>query len=71
MPNTPLTSTSKPGNQTIPFSISDIHLIMVPKSKSTETKENPFLPPPIDLDRVPLAEKDYLIVDMKCEFNFF
>jgi hypothetical protein len=45
--------------------------MMVPKSKSSETIENPFLPPPIDLDPIPLANKDYLIAKLKCEFNFF
>jgi hypothetical protein len=44
---------------------------MAPKSKSSKTVENPFLPPPIDLDRVPLYDKDYLIVEPKCEFDFF
>ena len=44
---------------------------MAPKSKSSEIKENPFLPPPIDLDQTPLADKDYLIVDPKCKFDFF
>ena len=44
---------------------------MAPKYKSTETKENPFLPLPVDLDHTPLADKDYLIADLKCEFNFF
>jgi hypothetical protein len=43
---------------------------MVPKSKRTEAKENPFLPPPVDLDRIPLADKDHLIVDTRCEFDF-
>jgi hypothetical protein len=36
-----------------------------------EIEENPFLPPPIDLDRIPLADKDYLITEQKCEFDFF
>jgi hypothetical protein len=31
---------------------------MVPKSKQTEGEENMFLSPPIDLDRIPLVEKD-------------
>jgi hypothetical protein len=44
---------------------------MAPKSKSSEIKENPFLPPPIDLDQIPLADKDYLIAEPKCEFDFF
>ena len=44
---------------------------MAPKSKAVETEENPFLPPPVDLDRIPLADKEYLIVEPKCEFDFF
>jgi hypothetical protein len=43
---------------------------MVPKSKKTEAKENPFLPPPVNLDRIPLADKDHLIADTRCEFDF-
>jgi hypothetical protein len=43
---------------------------MVPKSKRTEAEENPFLPPPIDLDRIPLADKDHLIADTRCDFDF-
>jgi hypothetical protein len=43
---------------------------MVPKSKRTEVKENPFLLPPVDLDRIPLADKDHLIADTRCEFDF-
>jgi hypothetical protein len=44
---------------------------MAPKSKSSEIEENLFLPPPIDLDQIPLADKDYLIAEPKCEFDFF
>jgi hypothetical protein len=44
---------------------------MVPKSKYSEIVENFFLPPPVDLDRTPLAYKDYLIVEPKCKFDFF
>jgi hypothetical protein len=43
---------------------------MVPNSKKVEVEENPFLPPPIDLDQIPLAEKDYLILETRCEFDF-
>jgi hypothetical protein len=35
---------------------------MAPKSKQSEIDENPFLPPPVDIDRIPLADKDYLIL---------
>ena len=44
---------------------------MAPKSKATETEENSFLPPLVDLDHIPLVDKDYLIAELKCEFNFF
>jgi hypothetical protein len=43
---------------------------MAPKSKRTKGEENPFLPPPVNLDRIPLADKDYLIADTKCDFDF-
>jgi hypothetical protein len=43
---------------------------MVPKSKRTKGEENPFLLPPVNLDRIPLADKDYLIIDRKCNFDF-
>jgi hypothetical protein len=44
--------------------------VMAPKSKKIEAKENPFLPPPVELDRIPLVDKDHLIVDTICEFEF-
>jgi len=43
---------------------------MAPKLKKAETEENPFLTPLFDLDRIHLADKDHLIVDTKCEFDF-
>jgi hypothetical protein len=43
---------------------------MAPKSKQAEGEENPFLPPPVDLDRIPLVEKDRLITDKNCDFDF-
>jgi hypothetical protein len=43
---------------------------MAPKSKQAEGEENSFLPPPVDLDRIPLVDKDRLIVDTKCDFDF-
>jgi hypothetical protein len=42
---------------------------MAPKSKNSNVEENPFLPPPVDLDRIPLANKDYLISETRCEFD--
>jgi hypothetical protein len=43
---------------------------MAPKSKQAEGEENLFLLPPVDLDRIPLADKDHLIADTKCDFDF-
>jgi hypothetical protein len=42
---------------------------MAPKPKKSNVEENPFLPPPVDLDRIPLADKDYLILETQCEFD--
>jgi hypothetical protein len=42
---------------------------MAPKSKQSEVEKNPFLPPPVNLDRIPLANKYYLISKPKCEFD--
>jgi hypothetical protein len=44
--------------------------VMVPKSKQAKREDNPFLPPPVDLDRIPLVDKDRLIVDTKRDFHF-
>jgi hypothetical protein len=44
---------------------------MAPKAKSTDTSENPILPPPVDLDHIPLMDKDYKITELRCEFDFF
>jgi hypothetical protein len=43
---------------------------MAPKSKKIEAEENPFLPPPVDLDRIHLSDKDHLIADTRCKFKF-
>jgi len=42
---------------------------MAPKSRKSEVEENLFLPPPIDVDWIPLDDKDYLISETKCEFD--
>jgi hypothetical protein len=42
---------------------------MAPKSKKLVVEENPFLPPPVDLNQIPLADKDYLITDTRCKFD--
>jgi hypothetical protein len=44
--------------------------VMAQKSKQEEGEENSFLPPPIDLESIPLADNDFLITYTKCDFNF-
>ena len=44
--------------------------MMAPKSKKIEAEENPFLLPPIDLNRIHLVDKDHLIADTRREFDF-
>jgi hypothetical protein len=44
---------------------------MATKSKSANMFENPILPPPVDLDHIPMVDKDYKITDPRCEFDFF
>jgi hypothetical protein len=44
---------------------------MAPKAKYSDTSENPILPPPVDLDHILLADKDYKIVEPRCEIDFF
>jgi hypothetical protein len=43
---------------------------MAPKSKQEKGEENPFLPPPVDLEKIPLVDKDRLIANTKCNFDF-
>jgi hypothetical protein len=43
---------------------------MVSKTKQAEEEENPFVPPPVDLDKIPLVDKDGLIADTIFGFNF-
>jgi hypothetical protein len=45
-------------------------VVLAPKSKQAEGEENQFLPPLFDLDRIPLVDKDHLIADTKCDFDF-
>jgi hypothetical protein len=46
-------------------SIADTVAEMVPKPRQAEGEKNPFLPPPVDLDKIPLVDKDRLIADTK------
>ena len=43
---------------------------MTPKSKKLNVEENPFFPPPVDLEQIPLVDKDYLISKTKSDFDF-
>jgi hypothetical protein len=43
---------------------------MVTKPKLAEGEENHFLPPPVDLDKIPLVDKDRLIADTICDIDF-
>jgi hypothetical protein len=43
---------------------------MVSKTRQAEEEENPFLPPSVDLDKIPLVDKDCLIADTICNFDF-
>jgi hypothetical protein len=52
------------------FFIAGTIAVMAPNSKQAEGEENPFLPPLVDLDRIPLFNKDRLIADTKCDFDF-
>ena len=52
------------------FELQVLFTTMAPKSKKAEDGENPFLPPPVDLEKIPLADKDHLISDTRCEVDF-
>jgi hypothetical protein len=43
---------------------------MASKTRPTEEEENPFVLPPVDLDQIPLVDKDRLIADIVCSFDF-
>jgi hypothetical protein len=43
---------------------------MVSKTKQAEEEENPFVPPPVELDKIPLVDKDHLVSDTICNFDF-
>ena len=42
-----------------------------PKDKGNKSEENPRLPPPIDLDHLPLVDLHYKIDETNCEFGLF
>jgi hypothetical protein len=43
---------------------------MASKTRPAEEEENPFVPPPVDLDKFPLVDKDRLVADTACSFDF-
>jgi hypothetical protein len=43
---------------------------MAPKPRLAEGEENPFLPPPVDMEKIPLVDKDRLTSDTICDFDF-
>jgi hypothetical protein len=44
---------------------------MAPKDKYGDTFKNLILPPPFNLDHIPLTNKDYKVIEPRCEFDFF
>jgi hypothetical protein len=51
--------------------IAGIVVEMVSKPRQVEGEENPFLPPPVDQEKIPSVDKDRLIAYIICEFEFF
>jgi hypothetical protein len=43
---------------------------MVPKPRPVEGEENPFIPPPVNLEKNSLVDKDRLIADTIFDFDF-
>jgi hypothetical protein len=43
---------------------------MASKTRQAEEEENPFVSPPVNLDKFPLVDKDRLIADTVCSFDF-
>jgi hypothetical protein len=39
-------------------------------TRPAKEEENPFVPPPVDLDKIPLVDKDSLVADTACSFDF-
>jgi hypothetical protein len=44
---------------------------MAPKGQFFDASENPMVPPPIDLDHIPLEDIDHKFAETKCEFDLF
>ncbi|MDW3502790.1 hypothetical protein NQ272_26900, partial [Escherichia coli] len=43
---------------------------MPPKRKTQHKPINPLIPPSIDLDHIPLANRDYRISETQCDCEF-
>lgn len=43
---------------------------MPPKSKTQDQVINPLIPPSVDLDHTPLADRDYWITETLCDCDF-
>jgi hypothetical protein len=43
---------------------------MASKTRPAKEEDNPFVPPPVDLDKFPLVDKDRLVADTACSFDF-
>lgn len=43
---------------------------MPPKTKTKDKLINPLIPPFVDLDHIPLADRDFKINETQCDYNF-
>jgi arginine utilization protein RocB len=41
------------------------------KGKFVDTSKNTMVLPPIDLDHIPLKDRDYKVAEPNCDFNLF
>lgn len=56
-----------------PVTLSNFHPVttMDPRAKTDAIVVNLMLPPIMDIDHVPLADKDYKIFEKQCQFVLF
>lgn len=59
-----------PGKISFQLLLSFTDVMMPPKRKNKEKHVNPLTPPSIDLDHIPLADKDYSICETQCDCDF-